>query len=316
MLRIPFLQPGTFVSRNGARHSFGEKQFKEILDYSPARWRAPVLIGHDLPEGEGEQSVLNRRDLAFGVIDRIVRAGKYLAAEVSKYDPRLKQWHEQGALANVSMKLFHPDDPSNPTPGRLSFRHLAFVPEPGVSGLPEPSFGEFSSDCDPAFALEFALGDPMTPTPEELALEQREAAIAQREADFARQQLEFAAQRESATLIAPLVAAGKISPAQEPALIALRARLAVLPEDSPLEFAAPAGTKPVTPLAALDLLLNSLPKQIEFAADVSGDDEGPEPGRTAQQMSAAALEYQAAQAKLGIEVSLVDAYNHANGGKK
>lgn len=293
-----------------------------------------MLVGHDLPAGETEQTALNRRDLAFGIVDRVVRAGKYLVAELSKYDPRLKEWHDQGRLASVSMKLFHPADPSNPTPGKLSFRHLAFVPEPGVSGLPEPSFGEFSCACAPQFVLEFSFRDELyrefvenlekslgmdgnpVKSPEEIALEQREAAIAQREAEFARQQLEFAARQDSATLIAPLVAAGKITPAQEPALVALRARLAVLPSTETLEFSTSAGATVISPLQVLDNVLNSLPKQIEFAADVSGDDDGPEPKRTAQQMSQAALEYQAAQAKNGIEVSLIDAYNHANGGKK
>lgn len=304
MLQIPFLRTGTFVARNGRSHRFGEAELAQVERYDPSLWRAPLLIGHDLPSGTDEVEALQSKSLAFGIIDRVVRRGRELVAQVSRYSPQLKTLHERGQLPSASVKLFSPDDPANPYGRVLGIRHLAFVPEPGVSGLGEPQFGEFSLDGS-ELDIDFSYGGTVEPTPEELLQKERE--------QFEREKLEFAARIQSIDFVRPLVDAGKLPPAQQEGVVALRTRLAAQEDAPALEFSAAGEAQSLSPVAVLDSLLKSLPVQIEFAKDVSGDDGGADPKSSRpEHLAQAALEFQRAEKAAGREISLVDAYNRVN----
>jgi hypothetical protein len=277
VLSIPFLVPGKFNSRAGRTLQFGEAELAQIASYNPAQRRAPLLVSHDLPDGETEDTVLNRKELAFGLVDKVQRVGKTLVAKVSKHSPKVAEWIKNGQLPGVSMKVWHPQDPDNPTPGKYSLRHLALLgaTDPAVPGLPEPSFGEFElGTTDPAYDLEFSLftiGAPMTDSTDQ------ELEFSAREADLQRRELEFAARQEATVLVGGLVSGGQLPPAWGEPVIALRTRLAALQGDTNLEFSLGGEQIAEPPIETLDRLLKGLSKGIEFSKDVSGEDGGPDP---------------------------------------
>lgn len=159
-LTLPFLIPGTHPASNGKRYSFGEKEFAEIAEYDPALRPAPIVVSHDLRGEADEAQILNRQELAFGVIDGVIREGDTLKARATKFAPQLTTWLKEGRLNQISAKFFAPDDPINPKPGKYYLRHIALlgVSPQAMTGLPGPEFSQFNPEesMNDGIELEFA----------------------------------------------------------------------------------------------------------------------------------------------------------------
>lgn len=130
---VESLRPGTFVDSAGNKHSFTRADLDAIAAaYSPATFRAPVVIGHP-----------QTNHPARGWIDA-ARVGDddRLRIEFGATDPAFADAVGKKHYRKVSLALFGPQTPGNPTPGRWYIRHLGYLGAvaPAVTGLAEADF--------------------------------------------------------------------------------------------------------------------------------------------------------------------------------
>jgi len=133
--------------------TFGEKELQQISSsYDPSNYEAPIVIGHlSDPSYKGKSTIP-----AFGWIGKIKIIGDHLKLVASQFSEQLKEFIKDGFYKKVSVALFQPDDPNNPTPGKWHLHHLAFlggVP-PAVKGLEQLAFAEIN-----CAGIEFAETD-------------------------------------------------------------------------------------------------------------------------------------------------------------
>ncbi len=191
--------------------------------FNPAAQRAPVVMGH--PGNDQEAP-------AFGVLSGARVEGSSLFVKIKDLAKEAVDGVRQSRILNRSMAFWHPDHPSNPTPGKLSLRHLGLLGGalPAIPGLPPLRFsaddaeadgGHLIADGAPGEAVIFsappaaelpaaldlagiatAVAAILNPAPEpkkefavatQAELDAREAQLAQREADAAQRETEFAA---------------------------------------------------------------------------------------------------------------------------
>lgn len=127
------LRPGTFVARDGSKHTFSEADVRDIVDsYDPAKHRAPLVIGH--PQHDSP---------AWGWVKQLAFNGQggveYQADGVM---PEFSGWVNEGRWNQQSVALYPKDHPQNPTPGKFHLRHVGFLgaQPPAIKGYPCPSF--------------------------------------------------------------------------------------------------------------------------------------------------------------------------------
>jgi hypothetical protein len=322
VLKIPFLRVGEFISRNGQKFNFTQQDLNDIAGYNPAVRKAPLVIGHDLPPGQTEDTILNKKELAFGIADRVVQVGNQLVAEFRQYSPKIPQLLAQGAIPGVSVKLWHPKDPYNPNPGKYSLRHVAAVGEPAIAGLGAPEFGEFeATQSAPEHDVQFDTGVPYMTDEEKLAaaekaLADKQAAFEADQAKLARERLEFSAYQDSLSKVSAWAAGDKpkIPPAWVAGLTSLRTRLAVGGSTDEIEFSVGTETHKESPMALLDRFVESLSPAIEFSKD-KAPDGSPAPLANPNEVITAARAYQAQQRANGLEFSIDDAILAVTEGK-
>jgi len=114
---------GTHTDNKNRTWEFGREALTNIAQTLIGR---PVQIGHD--GGVVKTEVAD----AAVVGDHLVVVPKDVPADLA----------EQVAGFGLSIQLFQPDHPNNPTPGQWSADHLAFVESPRVRDLLQPAFGD------------------------------------------------------------------------------------------------------------------------------------------------------------------------------
>lgn len=99
--------------------------------YDPARFDAPVVIGHP---------ALNAP--AYGWVKALRAEGDLLRAEIHQVEPAFADAVAAGRYKKVSASFFKPDAKGNPTPGQWSLRHVGFLgaAAPAVKGLKPVQF--------------------------------------------------------------------------------------------------------------------------------------------------------------------------------
>lgn len=193
--------------------------------FDPAAHRAPVVMGHP---GDDQSAP------AFGVLSGARAAGSSLFVTIKDLAKEAVDGVRQSRILNRSMAFWHPDHPSNPTPGKLSLRHLGLLggAVPAIPNLPPLRFaadeseadgGHLIADGDPAAPYIFAAPEVpaaidipgiaaavaaiLKPAPEpkkefavatQAELDAREAKIAARETEIAAQETAFAASAKAA----------------------------------------------------------------------------------------------------------------------
>jgi hypothetical protein len=126
-LRVEVLKVGTFRDLHGRDIPVTREDLTELAaSYDPARYRAPVVIGHPRIE-----------DCAWGVHERFEVEGDSLFAVEGRVDAQFAAFRDAGRFAERSLSFFLPDHPNNPTPGKKHVKHVGWlgaVP-PAVPGL-------------------------------------------------------------------------------------------------------------------------------------------------------------------------------------
>lgn len=131
---IELFRPGTFTAMTGQRMNFTSETLKKIADgYDPAVYDAPVVVGH--PETNAP---------AYGWVKGLRMDGDRLKATVHNIDPAFAELVKAGKYRKVSASFYMPDHTNNPTPGKLSLRHVGFLgaQPPAVKGLKPVQFAE------------------------------------------------------------------------------------------------------------------------------------------------------------------------------
>lgn len=129
-----------------ASRGIGEAQLDEaIASYNPDDDPAPLVIGHPTNDQP-----------AHGLIAKVRREGVKLLATLKDLSDDVIQGVRSSRFINRSIAFWHPDHPSNPTPGKWNIRHLGLLgaASPGIPGMPRLAFedGEllaFSAPADP-----------------------------------------------------------------------------------------------------------------------------------------------------------------------
>ncbi|WP_418648885.1 hypothetical protein ACNQFN_11495 [Thauera butanivorans] len=130
---VESLRPGTFVDAAGNRHTFTRADLDAIAaSYDPAVFRSPVVIGHPQTNHPARGWINAAR---VGDDDR-------LRIEFGTTDPAFADAVSKKHYRKVSLALFGPATPGNPTPGRWYIRHLGYLGAvaPAVTGLAEADF--------------------------------------------------------------------------------------------------------------------------------------------------------------------------------
>ena len=122
---IEMFRAGPQISSTGQKLIFTETDLDQVAgSYDPVRHEAPLIIGHDQQDDTP----------ALGWVRGVWRKGKELWGKV-ELTPKAEQLIKDGVFKKVSSSFYLPEAETNPTPGKLSLRHLGLVSIPAVKGL-------------------------------------------------------------------------------------------------------------------------------------------------------------------------------------
>lgn len=146
-----------------------------VSGYDPARNPAPVVMGH--PKDDDSAPSFGR--LADARVD-----GNKLFVKIEGLADEAKDGVRKHRILNRSMAFWHPNHPSNPTPGKLSFRHLGLLGGslPAIPNMAPLRFsaddetGELIADGEPGEAIIF--GAPVEAKAPEIDLDELAAKVA------------------------------------------------------------------------------------------------------------------------------------------
>jgi len=122
---VEMFRAGPQISSTGQKMVFTESDLDEVIkSYDPQHHEAPLIIGHDQDDGTP----------SLGWVQKIWRKGAELWGKV-ELTPKAEKLIRDGVFKKVSSSFYLPEAETNPTPGRLSLRHLGLVSIPAVKGL-------------------------------------------------------------------------------------------------------------------------------------------------------------------------------------
>jgi len=122
---IEMFRAGPQISSTGQELVFTENDLDQVIgSYDPGHHEAPLIIGHDQQDDTP----------ALGWVRKMWRKGKELWGKV-ELTPKAEQLIKDGVFKKVSSSFYLPEAETNPTPGKLSLRHLGLVSIPAVKGL-------------------------------------------------------------------------------------------------------------------------------------------------------------------------------------
>ncbi|MBF0614230.1 MAG: hypothetical protein G8237_04900 [Magnetococcales bacterium] len=278
--RIAIFKSGRHADRNGTTLVITDADLERtVAAYDPARWRAPLVIGHP------------RHDTpAWGWVATLSLEEGMLIATLVDLDPEVVELVRMGRYRNVSTSFYTPDGSDNPLPGVFYPRHVGLLgaQPPAVKGLPQVSFQE--SENVPAVAVGEGLAPPDRLARPQPLMESRmdslqdEAEWKQRLEQLQKQEQELAAReaalrqseteecrKQTTVFVDGLIAEGRILPRFREGLIAF---LLFMNETSVVEFAEGQNTR-----SFMTSFLEALPRQVEFAELAPESRSGMEPIR-------------------------------------
>lgn len=155
------LKAGCAVAMHGQKTCFTLADVKDIAEgYNPARYAAPVVVGHPADDASSP---------AHGWIRALkINGAGALVATVEQVSAELKAAIKAGSYRHLSASLWPPGHPSNPRPGGWSLRHVGALgaSPPAIHGLSNLQGLAFSAPTACPTACE---GAPATLTPARLA---------------------------------------------------------------------------------------------------------------------------------------------------
>lgn len=139
---------GRKVDSKGVVKDFNAKFFDEIVSsYNPDNFKAPAIISHDT-KGIPDDKLHKNKELSYGAVSAVKKVGDRLKIVFNKLSPKIKQHFDNGELLSVSPSFYPPGHHANPTPGKWSLRHAAFLGStpPAIKGMASPEFSETGYD--------------------------------------------------------------------------------------------------------------------------------------------------------------------------
>lgn len=148
---LHIFRPGCHTAMSGAAISFSESDLQATcLAYDPAKWRAPLVVGHPRVDAP-----------AYGWVDSVEFSEIGIEATPGDVETEFAELVNAKRFSSISVSFWAPAHPSNPVPGVYYLRHVGFlgaVP-PALKGLRTPEFAaddegivEFSAWDDAASA--------------------------------------------------------------------------------------------------------------------------------------------------------------------
>ncbi len=144
-------RPGTFVANDGRKMTISDAVINELIEtYDPAVFSAPIVVGHPKTDSP-----------AFGHVHALGKTGEKLQVTKSEVTPEFAT----AAIADkrynkISIKMFLPDSPANPKPGKHYLQHVGFLGgmPPAVPGL-EPVALAANDELSFEFSADFSYED-------------------------------------------------------------------------------------------------------------------------------------------------------------
>ena len=131
---IPIFRAGVQTAADGSTCEFSAADLQAVVDaYDPALHEAPLCVGHprdNLP--------------AYGWVKGLEFADGELRAVPDQVDPAFAEMVNAGRFKKRSASFYLPDAPTNPKPGSMYLRHVAFLgaQPPAVKGLRDVQFAD------------------------------------------------------------------------------------------------------------------------------------------------------------------------------
>jgi hypothetical protein len=129
---LQVFKPGRHRAMSGVAFAFSDEDVAATAAaYDPAKFRAPLVVGHPTVEAP-----------AYGWVEGLSFSGGALEAKPADVDPAFAQMVNAKRYANISAAFFPPDHEQNPVPGVYYLRHVGFLgaTPPAVAGLRTPVF--------------------------------------------------------------------------------------------------------------------------------------------------------------------------------
>ena len=146
---LHLLKPGSFTDARGARVSFTPADIHAMAGaYDPALHEAPLVVGHPAADAP-----------AYGWIESLAGGADGLTGAPHQVDPAFAELVRAGRLKKLSVALYGPAHPDNPT-DHWYLRHVRFLgaKPPAVKGLRDAALGE-ANGGEAVTVLELALGE-------------------------------------------------------------------------------------------------------------------------------------------------------------
>lgn len=282
--RLHIFRAGLHTSGNGITRAYAPDELAACAAaYDPARFAAPLVIGH--PQDNTP---------AYGWVARLVAEGDDLFAEVGAIDPLLADAIRVGMYKKISASLYLPESASNPVPGVLYLRHVGLLggAAPAVKGLAPVTLaeGDGVAEFEEVCRNQSEQGDPAMSdqNPELAELKARLSAIeaenqslkatADAAAAALNEHKRAATHAEHAAFAESLVKAGKLTPGVVPAMVATLDQLA----EASANFADGDHQKPLA--KAFREALSALPAVIPMG-EAAADHSESNPAKPIGQMS-------------------------------
>ena len=144
-------KPGSFVANDGRKLTFQPSVIDELAEsYDPAVFAAPIVVGHPKTDSP-----------AYGHVGALGKSGETLQVMKSEVTPEFAAAAIGEKRYNkISIKMFLPDSPANPKPGKHYLQHVGFlggVP-PAVPGMAPVALAA-SDDGSVEFSVAFDYED-------------------------------------------------------------------------------------------------------------------------------------------------------------
>jgi hypothetical protein len=294
MRRIHLFRAGAHTPMRGGTLEFSAADLDAMARaYATVSEEAPLVVGHPPTDAP-----------AYGWVKTLTSEPDGLFAEPHQVEPAFADMVRDGRFKKVSIALYTPRHPQNPSPGAYYLKHVGFLgaAAPAVKGLKPVQFAadddqvvtlEFGVAEEPhVVSIEFAVAANATTPPEakdrtvneedaarraeELA--SRERAIAEREAAFAQREAERV-DADNRAFVQDLVRQGRLPQGLAPRVAAFMGTLSAEVE---IAFVEPdgrgsgSGAKTVKQpqVVAFREMLSGLPAAVAFRELAGGQGPG------------------------------------------
>lgn len=141
--QIEIFESGSHLSGNHISRMYSQEDLQEVVDsYDPRYFKAPLIFNYyaedpHSPMGYSDRELV-KSPFAFGYPEKLSLNGQRLVAHFKNIAPEFVEMAKEHKILAVSASFYPENNPFNPTPGKLSLRHVAGLGSepPAVKGMP------------------------------------------------------------------------------------------------------------------------------------------------------------------------------------